>query len=270
MRNARSSISRALFRAIPVALLGAAGAVAATSGFAQEMPSQIAITEAQSSIEVVVLDEKTREPIPLASLLLVQSGKSFVATQAGTLELDLPIGTHHLRVSHVSYDPVEVDVTPIQGVKTSRTILMTPRLLVLPVLEVSAPSPGPKPANIGVQTLRTESLSSLPNLRDDPFQMLRVLPGVTTDDVGADFHMRGGGQHETLVRIDGMEVRQLFHGRDFGGITSIIPFGVVEKMDVYSGAFPAQYGGKLSGVVDIGLRSDEREGVEDPWTKDSG
>jgi outer membrane cobalamin receptor len=270
MRNGRSSTSRARFGAIPPALLCAAGVVLGTSVVAQEKPPDLGIAEAQSSIEVRTLDEKTREPIPFVSFLLVQSGKSFIGTQAGTLELDLPIGTQRLRVSHVSYEPIELDITPIQGVKTSRTILMKPRLLVFPVLEVSAPSPAPKPANIGVQTLRTESLSSLPNLRDDPFQMLRVLPGVTTDDVGADFHMRGGGQHETLVRIDGMEVRQLFHGRDFGGITSIIPFGVVEKMDVYSGAFPAQYGGKLSGVVDIGLRSDEREGVEDPWTKDSG
>jgi outer membrane receptor protein involved in Fe transport len=83
---------------------------------------------------------------------------------------------------------------------------------------------------------------------------------VAGEDLRGTFHMRGGGAEETLVRIDGLPVRQLFHGRDFGGITGIVPFHAVEAMNVYPGGFPAQYGGKLSGVVDIDLRMDGEPG----------
>ena len=270
----RSTLPRTILYAISRAFLCGCVAFGAPV-FAQELPAEsstppeVHAAESQAPLEVRAVDEKTGEPIPFASFLLLESGKGFMGTQTGTCTLELPLGTQRLRVSHVSYEPADVDITPIQGMKTSRTILMKPRTLAFPMLEVSAPSSAPRPSNIGVRALRTESFASLPNLRDDPFQMLRVLPGMTTDDVGTEFHMRGGGAYETLVRIDGMEVRQLFHGRDFGGIASIIPFGMVEKMDVYSGAFPAQYGGKLSGVVDIELRSDERDGVEDVWDEHS-
>jgi hypothetical protein len=244
--------------AVVHALVAIGSIAVAAVAFAQNSPSGAA-AELPSPVEIRAIDEKTGQPIPFVSVHLLDSGESSTGTQDGTLTLELPLGTHRVRLSHVSYEIADIEVTPILGVKTSRSVPMRMRTLVFPMMEVSAPSTTPRATGIGVRTLRTDPFATLPNLRDDPFQMLRVLPGMTTDDVGSEFHMRGGGAHETLVRIDGMEVRQLFHGRDFGGIASILPFGMVEKMDVYLGAFPAQYGGKLSGVVDIELRSDQDE-----------
>ena len=103
-------------------------------------------------------------------------------------------------------------------------------------------------------------VSALPNPADDVFQMVRHLPGVSTNDVGSAFHVRGGSVDETLVRIDGLEVRNLFHGSDFGGVTGIIPLSVVDAVNVYTGGFPASYGGRLSGVIDASLRSDGERG----------
>lgn len=113
----------------------------------------------------------------------------------------------------------------------------------------------------GVRGVDAAAAAALPNPTDDVFQLVRVLPGVTSDESGAQFHVRGGGTDETLVRIDGLEVRQLFHGRDYGGITGIVPLAAVEGVDIYPGGYPARYGGKLSGVVDVRLRTDGREGL---------
>jgi len=129
------------------------------------------------------------------------------------------------------------------------------------VVEVRATPPDTlRAATTGVREISTDDVAEIPNPADDVFQLIRVLPSVAGDDLGSSFHMRGGGVDETLVRIDGLPVRQLFHGRDFGGITGIVPLHAVEGMRVYPGGFPAEYGGKLSGVVDIDLRVDGESG----------
>ena len=65
-----------------------------------------------------------------------------------------------------------------------------------------------RPAS-GVRKVRAEDVSSLPNPADDVFHMMRHLPGVSSNDVGSSFHVRGGSMDETLVRIDGLGA----HGR---------------------------------------------------------
>jgi hypothetical protein len=113
----------------------------------------------------------------------------------------------------------------------------------------------------GVRRVDAEAASALPNPADDVFHLVRLLPGVTSDETGAEFHVRGGGTDETLVRIDGLEVRQLFHGRDYGGITGIVPRAAVKGVEFYPGGYPARYGGKLSGVVDVRLRTEGPAGL---------
>jgi hypothetical protein len=65
-----------------------------------------------------------------------------------------------------------------------------------------------------------------------------------------------------------MEVRSLFHGRDFGGLTGIVPLGVVEQLDVYSAAFPAKIGGRTSGAIDVSLRDHGDAGFHGAFAAD--
>jgi hypothetical protein len=257
---------------IPSLFLLLIGMLPVTTASSAETRADISEASERSTLEVIVIDSQTGRAVPYPNLIFQEPPRGtsesdasdsasavhgLLGSDQGVFHLQLPAGTHRLLVKHVSYDSCAATVELPPGEKVSRTIVLTPRAILLPTLEVeSGSSPSSIPDASGVQVLRAEKLGSLPNSRDDPFQMLRVLPGITASDVGSEFHMRGGDIHETLVRVDGMEVRQLFHGRDFGGITGIVPFGMVEKMDVYLGGFPAQYGGRLSGVVDIALRSD--------------
>jgi hypothetical protein len=218
--------------------------------------------DATAIVAIEVVDDSTGAPVPFANLVLVDPQRRFLGSEQGTFRLELPAGTHRARIVHVAYRTTdEMSIAAAPGDSLSLRVAMSPLAHSIPEVEVSAAGvPSARVAASGVRTLNPAELAAIPNLRDDPFLALRVLPGVATEDVGAEFHMRGGGIHETLVRIDGMEVRELFHGRDFGGITGIVPVGVVDGMDVYLGGFPAQYGGKMSGVIDVDLRSTGRSG----------
>ena len=218
------------FRALAGALLiwVVSSLARATAAPAQEAAAPAA-PAAPATLAVQVVDDSTGAAVPFASLVFVETRRGYLASEEGRFLIELPAGLRRYRVMHVSYrESSEMEIRIAPGERASHRVGMQPLAVTLPAIEVSAAAePSPRIAAHGGRTLEPRTLDAIPNLRDDPFQLLRVLPGVSPDDVGTEFHMRGGGIHETLVLIDGMEMRELFHGRDFGGITGIVPFRVM-------------------------------------------
>lgn len=256
---ASSSPERPLASEAPPSLALPSPAAAAPSS----APAADSTTSQPGVLELQVVDATTGDPVPFPNLVLLDSRRGFLGSEFGTFRLELSPGLHRMRVMHVSYEASAEFDEQVTSSQTTRDILaLEPHELMLPPVEVTAQAaPSARISSSGVRALDPQKLAAMPNVRDDPFQMLRVLPGVAGDDVGAEFHLRGGSIRQTLVRIDGMEVRELFHGRDFGGITGIVPLGLVDGMDVYLGGFPAEYGGRVSGVVDLDLRRAGKSGA---------
>jgi outer membrane receptor protein involved in Fe transport len=96
-----------------------------------------------------------------------------------------------------------------------------------------------------------EEVNRLPHLSDDVFRAIQRLPGITTGDFSADFHVRGGERSEVLVLIDGLQVYDPYHLKDFQNVFSIFDSNATEAVEVMSGGFTAEYGDRMSGVVEI-------------------
>ena len=75
------------------------------------------------------------------------------------------------------------------------------------------------------------------------------LPGAAAGDLSAKSNLRGGEVDETLVRFDGLRLFNPFHFKDFQTIFSTIDPAIVRGIEVYTGAFPASYGDRMSGVT---------------------
>jgi hypothetical protein len=213
-------------------------------------------------LAVTVRDASDGERVPYANLLLPELARGFLVDGDGNGSFAFPPGSVRFRVVHVAYEESADTVATIAVGDTTRLVIeLEPRQIQFPPVVVRSERREPvRAAASASRALRAQDVAALPNPQDDPFQMIRILPGVRTEDVGSEFHMRGGGAGETLVRLDGMEIENLFHGRDFGGLSGVVPFGVIERMDVYLGGYPARYGGKLSGVLDVDLRSRGKPG----------
>ena len=56
-----------------------------------------------------------------------------------------------------------------------------------------------------------EELKVLPNPTDDIFRSVQVLAGISTDNLNAQFSVRGANFDEMVTIIDGIEVYELFH-----------------------------------------------------------
>lgn len=100
-------------------------------------------------------------------------------------------------------------------------------------------------------TLEQGDLGRVPSFGDDTIRLTARLPGAATNGVSARSNIRGGEIGEMLVRFDGLRLYDPYHLKDFQSIFSTLDPRVVSSMDVYTGGFPATYGNRMSGVVDV-------------------
>lgn len=100
-------------------------------------------------------------------------------------------------------------------------------------------------------TLGTADIEYQPGLGDDALRAVQRLPGAAANGMSGRTHVRGGEIGETLVVFDGLRLYDPFHLRDFQSVFSVVDPRVVNSMDVYTGAFPAAFGDRLSSVIDV-------------------
>jgi len=107
----------------------------------------------------------------------------------------------------------------------------------------------------GMATIQPSDLARIPmpDVTYDLAGYLQSLPGfVSAGDRGGQLFVRGGTPTQNLVLLDGIPLYQPFH---IVGFYSAVPAEIISYTDVYAGGFGAQYGGRISSVIDITTRN---------------
>ncbi len=94
-------------------------------------------------------------------------------------------------------------------------------------------------------------LAALPRLADDALRTAQRLPGASGNGVSGLAHVRGGALDETLVMLDGLALYEPFHLRVLQGPVSLVDERIVDSLDVFTGSFTADYGDRMSAIIDI-------------------
>jgi len=103
-----------------------------------------------------------------------------------------------------------------------------------------------------------EQILNSPTLGGDAIRATHGLPGVTSSGLTARVNVRGGGSDEALLFVDGVRLLNPFHLKDFQSLFSSINPEIVDTMSVYTGAYPAEYGDRMSAVIDIETRAPDQ------------
>ncbi len=110
---------------------------------------------------------------------------------------------------------------------------------------------GPQPST----DISRENLEALPGLFQDAMRAVRYLPGVATSAISVRPHIRGGLEDEVATFYDGVPLYEPYHFKDVQALLGVIDPEAVSSMDFFSGVFPARYGNRLSGVLDMQPRT---------------
>ena len=114
----------------------------------------------------------------------------------------------------------------------------------------------------GLQTITPKQIETvpMPDISGDLMAYLQVLPGVMSPgDRGGQLFIRGGTPAQNLVLLDGIPLIQPFH---IVGFFSAFPSEIIRSVDLYAGGFGAEYGGRLSSVLDISSRNGNKQRYE--------
>ena len=109
------------------------------------------------------------------------------------------------------------------------------------------------------RTLEAEEMARLAHMGDDAQRAVSRLPGTASGDKSARFSLRGGEWNETLILLDGFEIDEPFHLRDFLAFSGIIDSRAIERTDLLAGGFPVEFGDRMSGVMEL-TSSEARDG----------
>jgi hypothetical protein len=103
--------------------------------------------------------------------------------------------------------------------------------------------------------LTRDDVETLPGLNEDVLRVTRFLPGTASNSLSARSHVRGGRDEELAVYFDGVPLFEPFHYKDVQSLLGLLDPGSISKIAFFSGVFPARYGNRLSGVLDIAPRT---------------
>ena len=116
-------------------------------------------------------------------------------------------------------------------------------------------------SRISAIEMSPELLKSLPALGGevDVFRAMQLMPGVkSASEVSSGLYVRGGSPDQNLTLLDGVIVYNPSH---LGGFLSVFNNDAIRDVRVIKGAFPAEYGGRLSSVIDLTMKEGSKEKI---------
>lgn len=179
------------------------------------------------------------------------------ANEYGFYSLSLPEGNYTIIVSYVGYEEQRQSVRLDKNVKLDISLEQTAEKstnLKEVVVSSSKKDKNLSAAQMGTETLNIKSIEKLPVLfgEKDVMKTIQLLPGVKSSGEGnSGFSVRGGATDQNLILLDEAPVYNASH---LLGFFSTFNSDALKDASIIKGNSPAQYGGRLSSVMDIKMK----------------
>jgi len=171
-------------------------------------------------------------------------------------------GTYTLIASSVGYDTAHESVTLTKDQILTKKLYLGEASVNLGTVNINA-SQKARQTDVGVSvtTITPQMMKQIPSIGGQPdiAQYLQVLPGVvSTGDQGGQLYIEGGQPIQNKVILDGMTIFNPFHSI---GLFSVFDGDVISDATVYAGGFNAEYGDRVSSIMDIRTRDGNKKRI---------
>jgi hypothetical protein len=203
------------------------------------------------TISGTIKDAATGETLIGATVKLQELQTGTTTNAYGFFSLTAAEGDFNLVVSYIGYQTV---TQPIKLNKNSQTnVLLTSgnALTEVTINGNARKNENVESAQMGLTRLDLSQVNNVPVIfgEKDVLKTIQLLPGVkTTGDGNTGFYVRGGNSDQNLILLDEAVVYNASH---LFGFFSTFNSDAIKDVNLYKGGMPAQYGGRLSSVLDI-------------------
>jgi TonB dependent receptor/CarboxypepD_reg-like domain/TonB-dependent Receptor Plug Domain len=205
------------------------------------------------TISGYIKDAESGETV-IAANIAVKGKNGMMSNQYGFWSVTLAAGDYQIVASHVGYKPSIINVllskdTSINIILQNGTVLSEEV-----VVRSSKRENNVRAAQMGKITLPIDQIKGVPAFMGevDLLKVVQLLPGVRNAGEGSSgIYVRGGGPDQNLIMLDDAVVYNTGH---LFGFFSVFNADAIKNVTLIKGGMPAQYGGRLSSVLDVSMK----------------
>lgn len=217
--------------------------------------SQNVFSQGKNTISGYVKDADNGETLIGVSVYVDKLKNGVVTNPYGFFSISLPADVYKITFSYVGFNSVtkEIDLSN-ESQKVDITLSALNQQLEEVVVTGEREDANVTNIEMSVQKLGIQTIKKMPALLGevDIIKSIQLLPGVSTVGEGASgFNVRGGGVGQNLVLLDEAPV---FNTSHLFGFFSVFNPDAVKDVKLIKGGIPAQYGGRLSSILDVRMK----------------
>ena len=225
--------------------------------------SVLSYAQNDNSIKGFVYEKSNGEPVMFANVFLKGTTHGSTTDINGYFSITrIPDGSYTLMVTSIGYDTIAEPVSVKGNQIINKKFSISEASIQLATVSISADKIEAKTeTKTSVVYITPKTITKIPAVggQADLAQYLQVIPGVVfTGDQGGQLYIRGGSPIQNKVLLDGMIVYNPFHSI---GLFSVFDTDIIRNAEVYTGGFGAEYGGRVSSVMDITTRDGNKKRI---------
>lgn len=214
--------------------------------------SPLTLLAQKVSLSGYMRDAETGENMISGNVYIKEANQNVETNNYGFYSISVTPGTYTVIFSYVGYTPItqKIDLTTNQTFNAEMHSATTMKEFKV---TGGRKDENVKNAEMGTITLSMAQMKTLPVLfgEVDLMKTLQLLPGVLSTEGNSGIYIRGGGPDQNLVLLDDAVVYNTGH---LFGFFSVFNSDAIKDVTLIKGGAPANYGGRLSSVVDVSMK----------------
>ncbi len=223
--------------------------------------SFVAVAQNTGVIRGFVYDKADGEPVMFTNVKIKGTGIGSPTDVNGFYQIsNAPVGKVTIEVTNIQYVTKEITFDVTKGKIYTKNIYLEVNEKMLGEVEISAEGQeNKKQVKMSMIKATKKEIQAVPAIggEADLATYFQTVPGVvSTGDQGGQMYIRGGSPVQNKVLLDGMVIYNPFHSI---GFFSVFDTEIIRNADIYTGGFGAEYGGRISSIMDITTKDGNKQ-----------
>lgn len=211
------------------------------------------LAQQRVTVSGYIRDARSNETLPLATVYVKELGIGTQTNNYGFYSINMPAGQYTLVYSYVGYQQLQINMQIIES-RAYNAELQPQHAINEVVVTAERKDENVRSTEMGTVTLDVNKMKTLPVIfgEADILKTMQLMPGVQSAGEGnSGFYVRGGGPDQNLILLDDAVVYNTGH---LFGFFSVFNSDALKNVTLIKGSMPANYGGRLSSVVDVTMK----------------